>query len=150
MLFDMGGLRGEDLTPVASPVLLLSRFPAGRGGRVRLALEVTEDGPWIDPEVARRLRAVAAVALEDLEHVAPLELLLRLLEREDRALRLLGEVEVLGGEQGLVAEHERLLDAVLELPDVAGPGALLDAGQSLRGEPLHVRRELLGVLLEQG
>ena len=56
------------------------------------------------------------------------------------ALGLLAEVEVLGAEQRLLAEDERLLDAVLELPDVARPGALLDGGERLRREALHVRR----------
>ena len=51
---------------------------------MRLFLEVAEDGPRIDAEVARGLRAVAVVALEHLEHVLALELFLRLLERQDR------------------------------------------------------------------
>ncbi len=54
--------------------------------RVLLLLEVAEDRARIDAEVARRLRAVAVVALERLQHVAALELLLGLLERHDRRL----------------------------------------------------------------
>src|SRR5947209_2595590 len=98
---------------------------AARRNRVRLAFEVSEDRPRIDPEIARRLRAIPVVPLEDLEHVAALELLLRLLEREDRRLARRAEVQVVDVEELLLAEDERLLDAVLELPDVPRPRALL-------------------------
>src|SRR5262249_45227425 len=95
------------------------------------------------------LGSVAVVALEDLEHVLALELFLRLLERQDRAVLVLAQIQVLGPEERAVAEDQPLLDSVLELPDVARPRALLYRRQRLRGEALHLRGELLGVLREE-
>src|SRR5262249_6751713 len=89
--------------------------------RVLLPLQVAEDGARIDAEIARRLRAVAVVALQDLEDVAPLKVFLGLLQGDDRSLRFGAEIQILGPEERLVAKDEGLLDAVLELPDVAGP-----------------------------
>ena len=105
--------------------------PAPLGIGFCFALEVAEDGARIDAEVARGLRAVAVVALEHLEDVLALELLLRLLEREDRRSRAPGpRSRSSGAEQRLVAEDERLLDAVLELADVAGPVVLADRARA--------------------
>src|SRR5262249_27994234 len=101
---------------------------AGRGRRLGAGLffEVAEDGPRVDAEVARRLRAVAVVALEDLEHVVALEVFFRLFERLDRLERLGPEIEIFGRKERLVTQDQRLLQAVLELADVARPIEFLD------------------------
>src|SRR5688572_5311990 len=106
-------------------VLVIAGRTAGARGtwrrRVLLTLEVAEDRPGIDAEVARRLGAVAVVALEDLENVTPLEILFRLLQRDDGGLVIGTEVEIVGPDQVIVTQHQRLLDAILELANVAGP-----------------------------
>ena len=52
--------------------------------------------------------------------------------RLGRAVGVGAEIQILGGEQGLVAEDEGLLDAILELPDVAGPRVVLEHLQCRR------------------
>src|SRR5262252_1955992 len=87
--------------------------------------------------------------LEVLERIPALELLFGLLEREDARLGGRAEAQVLRREERLVAEHQRLLDVVLELPDVARPRVLLDGRERRRAEALHRAAELVGVLREQ-
>src|SRR5262245_61836109 len=104
---------GTDLAPWSRSRSLLwlgARACAActRGHRVLLALEVAEDRPWVDAEIARGLRAIPVVALEHLEDVLALELLFRFLERENRAFATLIELEVLDAEERLVAKNERL------------------------------------------
>src|SRR5439155_7932919 len=67
-----------------------------------LLLQVAEDGPRIDAEVARRLGAVARVELQHLVDVLALELLLRLRERQDLRQHVAGEPEIVGPEHRLV------------------------------------------------
>src|SRR6185369_6865514 len=111
-------------------------------------LEVAKDRARIDAEIARCLRPVAVVPFERLEHVFSLKLLLRLLEWHDRRLRPCAEIEVFQGEQRLIAEDERLLDAVLELPDVTRPRVFLDGPERPRTEAAHWTAQLIGVLGE--
>src|SRR5262249_50037565 len=118
--------------------------PARHG--VLLPLQVAEDRARVDAEVPRRLRPVAVGPLARLQHVPALELLRRLLERHDRRLGAGAEIEVLRAQERPVAEHQRLLDPVLELPDVAWPGVLLDRRQRRRAEAADGAAELVGVL----
>src|SRR6202044_396709 len=111
------GTRGALSFRPAAPRLPAPRVTAGRD-RVRLALEVAEDRSRIDPEIARRLGPVPVVPLEDLEHVAALEVLFRLLEREDRRFARGAELEIVHVEELSFAQDERFLEAVLELADV--------------------------------
>src|SRR6266496_2673148 len=62
----------------------VARVPAGQVLAAFALLEVAEDCPRIDAEIARRLRPVAAVQRQDLVDVVPLKFLLRLGERQDR------------------------------------------------------------------
>src|SRR5262249_1627067 len=73
----------------------------------------------------------------------------RLLERHDGRLGPWTEIEILGAQERLIAEHERLLDSILELANVAGPGVLLDGGEGGGTETLHGAHELVGVLREK-
>src|SRR4249920_1504538 len=66
----------HDIRVARCPVILFDGLPAAgpthgaaRRRRISLALQVAEDGPRIDAEIARRLRAVAVVSLEHLEDV---------------------------------------------------------------------------------
>ena len=97
----------------------LGRSPRLRG--VWLPLEVSEHRARIDPQITRRSRSIAAVSLEDFENVLPREVLPCLRERDDRALLIAAQVEVFCSDQSLVRKHDRLLDAVLQLADVARP-----------------------------
>src|SRR5690349_8264789 len=93
------------------------------------ALEVAKNRPRVHAEILSGLGAVAIVALEHLENVATFEVFARLGERRDRHDRLRQHVEILDADQRLVAHHERLLDAVLELANVARPLVLADGDQ---------------------
>src|SRR5207237_3968691 len=84
-------------------------------------LQVAEDGARIDAQVLGGLGAVAAVAVEDFVDVALLPLVPRLRERKDRIQLLGAQLQIVRGDERLVGEHHRLLDAVLQLPDVARP-----------------------------
>src|SRR3984885_16185016 len=128
----------------------LVRRAAAHGDGVWLAFEVAKDGAGVDAKVARRLRAVAVVSLEHFEHVLPLKLLLRFLEGQDRVLAGLPQIQILRTEQRPLAENQRLLDAVLDLPNVARPRILLDGGERLGSKPLDRRLELVGVLRQEG
>ncbi len=59
------------------------------------------------------------------------------------------EVEVVGSDERLVGEHQRLLDTVLELADVARPLVFAHRLERARREALHVGGILLGVLLQE-
>ena len=101
---------------------LMSALGRSAGFRcVRVALQIAEHGPRIDPQIPRRSRTIATISLEDLEDVVPGEVLARLRERDDGALLIAAEVEVVRADQGLVRKHDRLLDAVFELTDIARP-----------------------------
>ena len=66
---------------------------AAREG-VLLPLEVTKNRAGIDAQIARGLRAVAVVALEDLQHVAALKVFFRLFERKNGQLGTFAEIEI--------------------------------------------------------
>ena len=137
---------------LASPSTGLLHRIAGRsarGGGIRLSLQVAEDGARIDAEVPRGLRPVPVVSLEHLEDVATLEVLARLRERHDRLQGLGEKVHVLGANERAIAEHNRLLDAVLQLTNVARPIVFADRDQRVRREALHLRVQLLGELLKE-
>ena len=52
------------------------------------------------------------------------------------------QLHVLGGDERSVGEHHRFLDAVLELPDVAGPAEMPDGVERLAAEALDLGGEL--------
>src|SRR5438067_4547509 len=110
----------------------------------RLPLEVAEDGAWIDAQVLGGLRAVAAVPLQNVVDVTVPEVLQGLGERQDRVEVLRPQLEVLRSDEGSLGEHHRLLDAVLELPDVARPAEMPDGAERLPVEPPHLGGELAG------
>src|SRR5215831_7166488 len=102
-----------------------------------LLLEVPEDGPWIDAEVACRLGPVAAVQRQDFVYVLALKLLLGVGERQDRRQIVTLQIEVLRADERLLAEDDGLLQAVLELADVARPAVLAHGDDGVRREALH-------------
>src|SRR5262245_7523777 len=140
----IGGLRWHCSPETATRLSGLVDQPLGF-----FLLEVTEDRPRIDAEVARRLRAVAVVAIENLLHVAALPLFARLRERKDRLELFRREIQVLGTDHRLVGEDDGLLDAVLELPHVAGPVVLSDRDERVRREADDLAVELARELPEQ-
>jgi len=75
---------------------------SARLGRIRIALEISEHGPRIDPQIARGSGPIAPVSLEDLEDVLPGEVLAGLRQWDDCTLSIATEVEVLRSDQGLI------------------------------------------------
>ena len=135
--------------PGRPSIRLVLRRPTTRRQRILLPLEVPEDRPRIDAEVARRLRPIPVVPLEHLEHVLPLELLFRLLERQDRRTRLRPEVEILRASRACARTARAPSSSGSRAAGCCRARGLLDRRERLRGEALHVRCELLGVLREE-
>src|SRR3954467_3573312 len=114
----------------------------GFGAPVRLFLQVAEDRPRIDAQVLGGLRPVSAVPLQAFVDVAVAEVLHRLRERQDGVELLWPQLQVFRRDEGTLGEDHRLLDAVLELPDVARPAEVPDRVERLPAEALHLRAQL--------
>jgi len=127
----------------------MSAFGSSPGvGSVGLAFEVAKNGARVDPEISGRAGPIAAVSLEDVEDVLPGEVLARLSERNDSALLVASEVEVIDANERLVGQNDRLFDPVLELANVPGPIITAHRFECLWREPLDRGAELGGVFLE--
>src|SRR5262245_44289275 len=101
-----------------------------------LFLEMPEDGARIDPQVARGLSAIAAVELQHRIDVLALPLLARLAERQHLTPLTVGEPQIFGAQQRLVGQHDRLLEAIFQLPNIARPAMLAQRGNGSRRQPL--------------
>ncbi len=93
----------------------------------------------IDAEIAGGLRAIPVVERENFVDVVALEFVLGLGEREDLRQHVAGQAEVVGSDHARLAEHDRLLDAVLELADVARPVVLANRDGGVRREAFDLR-----------
>ncbi len=121
-----------------------------RASRARFfALEVSEDGARIHTQVTRGAGAVAAVEAEHFIDVLALPALACLGQGEDGRQLVGVDAEVVGAEQGLVSQHQRLLDSVLHLANVSRPVVALDRGDRAGGEPAHLAGQLLRVARQQ-
>src|SRR5882724_11140775 len=146
-----GRMRGE--TRVSAPEV----------GRLEpVALDEIVELAAVLSRLLRRRRRVPPVAAQDVDQVLPLEAAPRVVERRKRsgwggaggrqpeAIRLAGpcgvessnealvlEKEILRADLLAAREHQRLLDAVLELADVARPRVREDLLCRAAAEPLH-------------
>src|SRR5215217_2477325 len=122
----------------------------GPAGLLRFQLlQVAEDGARVHAQVLGRLRPVAVVSREHFVDVTLLEFFLGLEQRHDGLQVLRLEVQVVRAQERLVREDNGLLDAVLQLADVAGPAVLLHGDGGGRGEALGPGAELARVLVEE-
>ena len=118
-------------------------------GSVGLSLEVAEDGSGVHPEIPGRPGPIAPVPLEDLEDVLPSEVLASLGQRNDSALVVTSQIQVVDADERLVGQDDRLLDPVLQLPNVPRPVIVAHPFERLRCEALDHGVELGRVLLEE-
>src|SRR5690606_24714551 len=121
----------------------------GRSSVLLLFLQVAKDGPRVHAEVARGLGAVAVVEREDLVDVVALELLLGGRQRQDGRQRVARQAQVVRTDEVALGQHDRLLEPVLQLADVAGPVVLAGGDGGVGREALDLGVVLAGVARQQ-
>src|SRR5690349_20265666 len=138
-------------------LFVTGRAPLGKAMLLKLVAELAEG----HTKEFRRLGLDTARSIERPLEISPFEIVEGRLEVK----ALLGYVDELGSPGGALAanrlgqgvnaehvagaEHDRALEHVLELADVAGPVVSLEDRESLRRDPPNVLAEILAELLQE-